>query len=165
MILINLLILLVAAMGAAAAPESFGGPASLEARNEWKFCGNFVTGDREGAKRLANDIENGDFGDKFGIEGTDNTDPHTNSSCLGVGCDVKTYTSVWDNTYDITKDKDDVAYWMNRIIDECCTDISGDGVSGQYFLGDGTNIVLAYNSCKTYSNPSDGGEGHGECKG
>lgn len=95
MILINLLIFLVAAMGVAAAPDASGGTASLEARNEWKFCGNFVTGDREGAKRLANDIGNGEFGDVFGIEGTEYTDPHTNSSCLGIGCDAKTYTSAW----------------------------------------------------------------------
>lgn len=53
---------------------------------------------------------------------------------------------------------------MNRIINECCTDTSSKGVSGQYFLGDGTNIVVARGDCKI-SYPGDVTKDEGQCLG
>lgn len=45
-----------------------------------------------------------------------------------------------------------------------CVNPSSDGVSGQYFLGDGTNINLSYSAaCHSDEQPSDPGPGMGSC--
>ncbi|KUI72096.1 hypothetical protein VM1G_07537 [Cytospora mali] len=172
MMLINPLILLATVV--AAIPNALVGTTALEANNNWKYCGIFATGDRDGAKRLANDIGSctptakGGYGTQWEVVGTIYTDPPSNSSCLGIGCDEKTFTEVWvcnDNTYNIFKNCTEIADWMNRIIDECCTSPGGKGISGQYFLGDGTNIDIAWGECKANTYPSDGGPGDGQCLG
>lgn len=57
---------------------------------------------------------------------------------------------------------DDVATWAQKIIDGCCT--SGDGLSGQIYLGDGTNIDISYSTaCHSAERPSDPGPGMGQC--
>ncbi|ROV94774.1 hypothetical protein VMCG_08889 [Cytospora schulzeri] len=174
MMFINFLPLLVAAV--AAIPDALGGSMALEAQdmdNAWKYCGVFATCDRDGAKRLSDYIgsctstAHGGYGTEFEVVGIEYTDPLQNSSCLGIGCDVKTYAQVWlcnDTTENMTKNCTEIAYWMNRIIDECCTATSSNGVSGQYFLGDGTNIVVAQGSCEV-SYPGDVTKNDGQCIG
>ncbi|ROV87387.1 hypothetical protein VSDG_09685 [Cytospora chrysosperma] len=185
MMFLKLLILFAAVV--AAIPDALGGTTALEIRadEEWKYCGVFATCDRDGAKRLSDYIgsctptSKGGYGTEFEVEGIEYTDPLQNSSCVAIGCDLKTYAQVWiiageaitltgiatqDTTENITKNCTQIAYWMNRIMNECCTDTSSKGVSGQYFLGDGTNIVVAHGDCKM-SYPGDVPENDGQCLG
>lgn len=104
MIFINFFFLLAAAVAAVAAiPDALGGNTALELRddNEWKYCGVFATADRDGLERLRDyigsctSLERGGYGTNFTVEGIQYTDPKQNSSCLGIGCDLKTYAQVW----------------------------------------------------------------------
>lgn len=97
--LINLVTLVVIAV---AAPNDLDGITSLEPRSDqWKYCGIFATGDREGAKRIAHDVgsctskEDGGYGSQWEVEGIQFTNPLSNASCLGIACDEDTFTEVW----------------------------------------------------------------------
>lgn len=60
--------------------------------------------------------------------------------------------------------KTSLIYWGQKILDECCTaSVSDDslGVSGQYFLGDGMNIIVSERNCFTADDTDDLRHAHG----
>lgn len=101
MMFLKLLVLFAAVV--AAIPDALSGTTALEIRDdeEWKYCGVFATCDRDGAKRLSDYIgsctptSKGGYGTEFEVEGIEYTDPLQNSSCVAIGCDLKTYAQVW----------------------------------------------------------------------
>lgn len=104
MMSLKLFLLLVAVVAAVTANlNAMSGTTALELRdaNEWKYCDVFATANRDGLKRLSESIgsctsfEHGGYGTEFEVDGIQFTDPKQNSSCVGIGCDIKTYAQVW----------------------------------------------------------------------
>ncbi|KAF3763188.1 hypothetical protein M406DRAFT_73815 [Cryphonectria parasitica EP155] len=136
-------------------------------------CGIWVTGSRSSAQNLQSQLaecSSNLWGTSFTVPGK-RVDA-SSSPCIGLACDPKTQTQfmnalIKQNVFDVntvqdnigqlvTKNCTDIAHSAQQLLDDCCTDHSSDGISGQYAFGDGTNINVVYSwSCHTDETPSD----------